>query len=137
MLLAKILFNSVISTPGGRARFMTMDISNFYLMTPLLRPEYIRIRLTDLPDKIINEYKLKEKTTAKRFIYLKVVKGMYRIPQAGLLANELLEKRLNKHGYYQSKLVPGLWKHKTRPIQFTLVVDHFGVNVLDRNMQNI
>jgi hypothetical protein len=72
MLLAKILFNSVISTPGGRARFMTMDISNFYLMTPLLRPEYIRIRLTDLPDKIINEYKLKEKTTAKRFIYLKV-----------------------------------------------------------------
>jgi hypothetical protein len=33
MLVAKILFNSVISTPG--ARFMTMDISNFYLMTPL------------------------------------------------------------------------------------------------------
>jgi hypothetical protein len=34
MLVAKILFNSVISTPG--ARFGTMDISNFYLMTPLL-----------------------------------------------------------------------------------------------------
>jgi len=43
------------------------------------------------------------------------------------LANELLEKRLNKHGYQQSKLVPGLWKHDTRPIQFTLVVDDFGV----------
>jgi hypothetical protein len=28
MLVAKLLFNSVISTPG--ARFMTMDISNFY-----------------------------------------------------------------------------------------------------------
>jgi hypothetical protein len=26
-----------------------------------------------------------------------VVRGMYRLPQAGLLANELLEKRLNKH----------------------------------------
>ena len=36
MLVAKLLFNSVISTPG--ARFMTMDISNFYLMTPLARP---------------------------------------------------------------------------------------------------
>jgi hypothetical protein len=45
----------------------------------------------------------------------------------GLIANELLEKRLNKHGYWQSKLVPGLWKHDTRPIQFTLVVDNFGV----------
>ena len=36
MLVAKILFNSVISTRG--ARFMTLDISNFYLMTPLKRP---------------------------------------------------------------------------------------------------
>ena len=33
MLVAKALFNSVISTAG--AKFMTMDISNFYLMTPL------------------------------------------------------------------------------------------------------
>jgi hypothetical protein len=33
MLVAKMLFNSIISTRG--AWFMTMDISNFYLMTPL------------------------------------------------------------------------------------------------------
>ena len=33
MLVAKLLFNSVISTKG--ARFMTIDISDFYLMTPL------------------------------------------------------------------------------------------------------
>jgi hypothetical protein len=33
MLVAQMLFNSVISTKG--AQFMTMDISNFYLMTPL------------------------------------------------------------------------------------------------------
>ena len=37
------------------------------------------------------------------------------------------KKRLNKHGYQQSKLVPGLWKHDTGLIQFTLVVDDFGV----------
>ena len=36
MLVAKILFNSIISTKG--ARFMTIDISNFYLMTPLKPP---------------------------------------------------------------------------------------------------
>jgi hypothetical protein len=41
MLVAKILFNSVISTAD--ARFMTMDISNFYLNTPLKRPEFIRL----------------------------------------------------------------------------------------------
>ena len=52
---------------------------------------------------------------------------MYGLPQAGLLANELLEKRLNKRGYRQIKLVPGFWTHNWRPVQFTLVVNDFGV----------
>ena len=47
--------------------------------------------------------------------------------QAGILAQQLLEKRLNKCGYHQSTLVPGLWAHEWIPIQFTLVVDDFGV----------
>ena len=125
MLVAKILFNSVVSTKG--AKFMTADISNFYLNTPLPRPEYIRLNIKDIPDEIINEYKLRDKATKDGYIYIEVTKGMYGLPQAGLLANKLLEKRLNKNGYYQSKLVPGLWKHEKRAIQFTLVVDDFGV----------
>jgi hypothetical protein len=56
MLAAKLLFNSVISTHG--ARFMTMDIANFYLMTPLKRPEYVEIKLSDIPEEIIGKYKL-------------------------------------------------------------------------------
>ena len=54
-------------------------------------------------------------------------RGMYGLPHAELLANELLETPLNKQGYQQRKLVPGLWKHKWRPVQFNLVVDDFGV----------
>ena len=124
MLVAKMLFNSVVSTVG--AKFMTMDISDFYLQTPLKRPEYIRMQLSDIPQEIIDEYKLLDKAT-NGCIYIVATKGMYGLPQSGLLANELLEKRLNEKGYKQSKLVPGLWKHKWRPIQFTLVVDDFGV----------
>ena len=130
MLVAKILMNSVVSTRG--ARFMTMDISNFYLNTPMARPEYIRIRINDIPNEIIEEYKLKEKVTTNGSIYIEVNKGMYGLPQSGLMANELLEKRLNKRGYYQSKLVPGLWSHKWRPVQFTLVVDNFGVKYVGK-----
>jgi hypothetical protein len=125
MLVAKMLFNSIISTKD--ARFMTMDISNFYLMTPLHRPEFIRMKLSDIPAEVIEEYKLREKATKNGSIYIRAKQGMYGLPQSGLLANELLAKRLNKHGYQQSKLVPGLWKRDTRPIQFTLVVDDFGV----------
>ena len=110
MLVAKTLFNSVISTPG--AKFMTIDISNFYLMTPLPRPEYIQMKISDIPQEIIDEYKLQDIATPDGTIYIVANKGMYGLPQAGLLANELLEKRLKKKGYYQSKLVPGLWKHE-------------------------
>ena len=106
---------------------MTMDISNFYLMTPLKRPEYIRMKLADIPKEVIDEYNLRALATPDGSVHIKATKGMYGLPQAGLLANELLEKRLNENGYRQSKLVPGLWKHDWQPIQFTLVVDDFGV----------
>ena len=56
MLTAKLLFDSVVSTPGGK--FMTMDISNFYLMTPLPCPEYLHLKLSDILEEIIAEYHL-------------------------------------------------------------------------------
>jgi hypothetical protein len=130
MLVAKLLFNSVISTKG--ARFMMIDISDFYLMTPLKRPEFIRISINDIPEEIITEYKIREIVDSKGMVYIQANRGMYGLPQSGLLANELLGKRLNKRGYHQSKLVPGLWSHKWRPIQFTLVVDDFGVKYVGK-----
>ncbi len=60
-------------------------------------------------------------------MYVKIHKGMYGLLQAGILAQELLEKWLNEHGYSQSKEVLGLWTHKTHPSLFTLVVDDFRV----------
>ena len=47
--LAKLIFNSVLSRPG--AKFATFNICNFYLQTPLDRPEYVRVKLSDFPDK--------------------------------------------------------------------------------------
>ena len=106
---------------------MTMDIANFYLLTPLKRPEYVKIKLRDIPEEIILEYKLRDLATPDGNVYIKATKIMYGLPHEGLFANKQLEKSLNKHGYQQRKLVPGLWKYKTRPIHFTLVVDNFGV----------
>ena len=64
-----LLFNSVISTHG--ARFMTMEIANFYLMNPLKRPEYVKIKLRDIPEEIIGEYKLQDLATADVNVYIK------------------------------------------------------------------
>ncbi len=106
MLVAKLLFNSVISAHG--ARFMTMDIANFYLMTPLKHPEYVKIKLIGIPEEIIVEYKLHDLANADSSVYIEENRGMYGLPQSVLIDNELLEEQLNKHGYQQSKLVPGL-----------------------------
>ena len=51
LLTIKLLLNSVISTPN--ARFMTIDIKDFYLTTPLERPEYLRMKLSYFPDDVI------------------------------------------------------------------------------------
>ena len=69
---------------------MTMDISNFYLMNPLKRPEYIRIIIKDIPDKIIKKYKLRDIADKNGSVYIQANCGMDGLPQAGLLANKIL-----------------------------------------------
>lgn len=92
MLIAKLLFSSIASTKG--AQFMIVDIRNFYLNSPLKRPEYIQLKLSDTLDKIIDQYKLCTKVILEGYIYMEVNKGMYGLPQSGLLANELLKKAI-------------------------------------------
>jgi hypothetical protein len=53
---AKILINSVISTQG--AKFLVIDINNFYLNTPLGRFEYMVINFTSLLQETIEKYDL-------------------------------------------------------------------------------
>ena len=67
-------------------------------MTPLKRPEYVRIQIRDISDEIIAEYKLKEKVDVNGSVYIVSNRGMYVLPQSGLLANKVLEKWLNKRG---------------------------------------
>ena len=88
--------------------------------------------MSDIPEEIIREYNLRNKATKDGSIYIEANKGIYGLLQLKLLANKLFRKRLNKHGYRQSKLVPSLWKNDTRPIQFTLAVCNFGVKYVGK-----
>jgi len=125
MLVFKCLINSVVSTKG--AKCLMLDVKDFYLNTPMKQYEYMRLKTADIPDEIIKEFKLDQKVTTDGFIYTEIQKGMYGLPQAGIIAQELLAERLGKHGYSQSAIIPGLWKHAAKPICFTLVVDDFAV----------
>jgi hypothetical protein len=127
--LVKLMLNDVLSTP--QARSACYDISNFYLGTPLDRPEFVRIKLSDIPQEFIDEYDL-TKYAKDSWVYFEINKGVYGLKQAGKLANDLLTERLAEHGYYQCLTTPGLWHHKWRPISFVLIVDDFGIKYVGR-----
>ena len=52
---------------------------------------------------------------------------MYGLPQAGLLTNQLIKKSLSQYSFHPTKSTPGLWNHETKPTQFTLIIDDFGI----------
>jgi len=85
-----------------------------------------------IPEDIIEEYNLRDIVDSNGYIHCEVKRGMYGLPQAGLLAQQQLTNRLNQAGYIQSTTTPGFWKHQWRPISFTLVVDDFGVKYVGR-----
>ena len=75
----KLLWNSTLSTPG--AKYFTLDISNFYLGTPMERPDYMKMPLKIMPPEIVEKCNLKE-LEVDGWVYIKIAKGMYGLPQA-------------------------------------------------------
>jgi hypothetical protein len=89
------------------------------------------INLASLPQETIDKYNLIELSQDGK-VYIKIQKGMYNLPQAGILTNELLQRNLAKDGYRPTTHTHGLWTHDTPPISFSLVVDDFGVKYAGR-----
>jgi hypothetical protein len=67
------------------ADFMACDITDYYLGTPMERPEFMRMHHRQLSLSIIAEYDL-EQYFQNDIMHFIVTKGMYGLPQAGLLA---------------------------------------------------
>jgi hypothetical protein len=127
---AKLMFKGILSTPG--AKFMGIDLKDFYLCSVLDEFEYVRIPEHMLPQEIIDLYDLKDKIV-DGFVYAEVRKGMYGLPQAGRLANLQLQKFLEQYGYVPCPIsTPGLWKDLNIDLMFTLVVDDFGVRYTNK-----
>jgi hypothetical protein len=72
------------------------------------------------------------------YIYMEICKEMYGLPQAGILANKLLKKRLAKHGYFKQPHTPGSWKHKSSLVWFKLAVDDFRIKYIgEEHLQHL
>ena len=132
---SKIHINSTISDAKKGARYMTLDIKNFFLGTPLLYYQYLRIHKSMIPQEIFDEYP-ELVVESNGYAYFEVRKGICGLKEAGLMAFQHLVKNLDKHGYEPMKFTPGLWRHRSRPTTFTLCVDDFGVKYFTKEDAN-
>ena len=86
----KLLINKIVSTLN--AKFIKTDIKDFYLNTPMAQNKYMCLKISNLPKIMVQHYNLVEKTTRDRYVYVEIKRAMYWLPQAGLMAPQLLEK---------------------------------------------
>jgi hypothetical protein len=122
--LVKLLINSVLSQRN--VCFATFDLRDFYLNTPLDQPEYVCIKITNIPKEFIDEYTL-EDFVRDGWVYFEMRHGMYGLPQAGILANNLLCECLAKFDYYEAATNLGLWRHKWCSAMFAFIVNDFAI----------
>ena len=53
---------------------MCVTIYNFYISTPLGRPEYVKIQLSKIPQEFIKEYNLNSSVN-KGWVYFEIRRG--------------------------------------------------------------
>ena len=74
--LIKMHWCSVLSTE--HARYMTMNIEDFYLNTTLDRYEYMRININNAPQEVIDEYRISELNLVHNgFIFVEIRKALF------------------------------------------------------------
>jgi len=93
--------------------------------------EYMRIPAKYIPANIMEQYNLAP-LVHNGHVPTEIRKGMYGLPQAGILAYNRLVKHLALSDYTPVKHTPGLFRHATRPVAFSLVVDDFAIKYVDR-----
>jgi hypothetical protein len=87
IITAKVIFHSAVSTPN--AKCMGHDMKDFYLNTEMEHYEYMRLPIDIIPKEIIDQYNLLP-LVQNGYIYIEIRKGMYGLPQAGIIANNKL-----------------------------------------------
>jgi hypothetical protein len=127
MLDAKLHINSTISDAHKGARYLGIDIKNYYLGTPLKYYQYIHVLAKRIPQEVWDDPRYAPHIEPDGFVNLEICRGMYGLKEAGILAFEQLVVKLAPHGYEPAPYTPGLWRHITKPTTFTLCENDFGV----------
>ena len=132
----KILLNSVISDAHKGARFMSLDLKDFFLATLMATPEYMKVPFKYFPQDVVPTYNLQTKVSSTGYIYVKIVKRMYGLKQAAILAYQQLVANLKQDWYAPLERTDSYWGHTTLPIKFCLCVNDFGIKYISKQNLN-
>ena len=91
LLETKLLLNSVISYATMGACFMSINLKDHFLSSPMNKSGYRKIHQKYLPLDIIHQYNLPNKIYYN-YISCKIIKGMYGLKHAVSLAHNFLQK---------------------------------------------
>ena len=133
LIETKLMLNSTISDAHKGAKFCSIDVKDFFLKTPMARPEYMKIKIKYFPPNIQKAYQLQNLVSADGYVYCRIGKGMYGLKQAARIAYDLLQKRLAQHGYTPCPQSINIWRHKSLPTKFCLCVDDFGIKYFSKS----
>ena len=70
LLETKLIINSTISDADKGARFMSADLKDYFLGSPMLRPEFMKVHISKFPTDIIDKYNLKQKMDEHGYVYI-------------------------------------------------------------------
>ena len=113
LLEQKILVNSTIYDALYGDCFMSVDIKDYFLATPMVQAEYMKVQYKHIPEDICTRYNLDKKLTTDDCIYIKIKKGMYGLKQSAVLAYNRLKAKLQPTGYTPVVGTVGMWQHAT------------------------
>ena len=97
----------------------------------MTRYEYMHIAFASIPPEIFEQYGL-ARLQHNGWVYMEIRNGMPGLKKAGCIANDRLIKHLDQFGYTPVQHTPSLWRHETRDIIFSLIVDDFGVKYVGK-----
>ena len=130
-----LINNSTFSDAHKGARFMSLDLKDFFLATPMQELEIMKVPYKYFPDYIIKKYNL-HALKDNESISIKVKKGMYGLKQATDIAYKNLINNLAPFGYHPIPHTDSYCQHALLPTKFGLCVDDCGVKFFKKRDLN-
>ena len=94
--------------------FLSCDLKDFFLETPMTRPEYLIINSKYFWSEIMEFYNIDELIANYGCVYINKSKCMYGLNQASMVAYRQLILHMDTHQYYLVPFTTGLWENRTR-----------------------